>query len=117
MHIDPSLGQVLTGAGEFLAGAAALWGSKRAVGARRKRRRRSSGGCVEVAAVKARVVMRDSKDSGVIHRVVVLELKDSAPFAHVVVLESKDSAVLVFIPKEWEAFLDGQRQEEFDLSA
>jgi hypothetical protein len=46
-----------------------------------------SNGCVEVAFVDGQVAVRDSKD--------------------------KDGAVLVFAPREWEAFLDGVADGQF----
>jgi hypothetical protein len=55
-----------------------------------KSSRSSSNNCVEVAFVGARgVAVRDSKD--------------------------RDGPVLVFTPLEWEAFVGGVRNGEFDL--
>jgi hypothetical protein len=47
-------------------------------------------GCVEVAVVDSRVAVRDSKDRG--------------------------GPVLLFTPLEWEAFVGGVRNGEFDLT-
>lgn len=55
-----------------------------------KSTRSVDNGCVEVAIVDGRVVVRDSKDSA--------------------------GPVLVFTRVEWEAFLGGVRDGEFDLS-
>jgi hypothetical protein len=55
----------------------------------RKSSRSSTNACVEVAFVDAQVAVRDSKH--------------------------KDQAVLLFTPREWEAFLGGVRGGEFDL--
>jgi len=46
-------------------------------------------GCVEVAVLEDRVVVRDAKD--------------------------RAGPVLVFTPSEWEAFVGGVREGEFDL--
>ena len=54
----------------------------------RKSSRSSSNGCVEVAFVGDRVAVRDSKDPG--------------------------GPVLVFTAHEWEAFVGGLRDGEFD---
>jgi hypothetical protein len=48
-----------------------------------------SNGCLEVAVVGGKVALRDSKN--------------------------KDGAVLVFTPREWDAFLDGVADGEFQL--
>jgi Domain of unknown function (DUF397) len=55
----------------------------------RKSSRSGVGGCVEVAALDSQVAMRDSKDP--------------------------HGPVLLFSPTEWEAFLGGVRDGEFDL--
>jgi Domain of unknown function (DUF397) len=47
-------------------------------------------GCVEVAFAEERIALRDSKD--------------------------RKGPVLVFTPHEWEAFLSGVRDGEFDLA-
>jgi len=50
-----------------------------------------TGGCVEVAFVDGHVGVRDTKDAGA-------------------------GPILVFTPYEWNAFLAGARNGEFDLS-
>jgi hypothetical protein len=55
----------------------------------RKSTRSNSGGCVEVAVIDAQVAVRHSKH--------------------------KDGAILLFTPVEWEAFIGGVREGEFDL--
>jgi hypothetical protein len=57
----------------------------------RKSRRSNENGCVEVAFVENRIAVRDSKD--------------------------RRGPVLVFTPIEWEAFVGGVRDGEFDLTA
>jgi hypothetical protein len=57
---------------------------------RRKRPRTNSSGRVEVRFVDGQVALRDSKDP--------------------------DGPVLRFTPAEWEAFVGGVRQGEFELS-
>jgi hypothetical protein len=56
----------------------------------RKSTRSNSGGCVEVAVINTQVAVRDSK-----HR---------------------DGAILWFTPVEWEAFIGGVCEGEFDLN-
>jgi hypothetical protein len=56
----------------------------------RKSSRSGAGGCVEVAVLEDHVAVRDSKN--------------------------RQGSVLVFTPAEWEAFLGGARNGEFDLS-
>lgn len=56
----------------------------------RKSTRSNAASCVEVAVVDAQVAVRDSK-----HR---------------------DGAILLFTPVEWEAFIGGVREGEFDLN-
>jgi hypothetical protein len=55
----------------------------------RKSSRSGVGGCVEVALLDSQVAVRDSKD--------------------------RHGPVLLFSPTEWEAFLGGARDGEFDL--
>lgn len=55
----------------------------------KKSTRSMSNGCVEVAFVDGQVALRDSKH--------------------------KDGAVLVFTPREWDAFLGGVADGEFQL--
>jgi hypothetical protein len=55
----------------------------------RKSVRSSSNGCVEVGLVDDRIVVRDSKD--------------------------REGPVLMFTAHEWEAFLGGARDGEFEL--
>jgi hypothetical protein len=54
----------------------------------RKSTRSGIDGCVEVAFVEGQIAVRDSKDRG--------------------------GPVLVFTPTEWDAFLGGVRDAEFD---
>jgi hypothetical protein len=56
----------------------------------RKSSRSNTASCVEVAVIDAQVAVRDSKH--------------------------KDGAILLFTPVEWEAFIGGVRQGEFDLN-
>jgi hypothetical protein len=56
----------------------------------RKSTRSAASDCVEVAVVDAHVAVRDSKH--------------------------KDGAILLFTPVEWEAFIGGVREGEFDLN-
>ena len=55
----------------------------------RKSRRSNENGCVEVAFVENRIAIRDSKN--------------------------RRGPVLVFTPLEWEAFVGGIRDGEFDM--
>jgi hypothetical protein len=55
----------------------------------RKSARSSSNGCVEVGLVEGRIAVRDSKD--------------------------RQGPVLMFTAHEWEAFLGGARDGEFEL--
>jgi Domain of unknown function (DUF397) len=55
----------------------------------RKSSRSGAGGCVEVAILEDQVAVRDAK--------------------------GRAGSVLVFTPTEWEAFLGGARDGEFDL--
>jgi hypothetical protein len=57
----------------------------------RKSSRSGTNGCVEVAVVDGKVAVRDSKERG--------------------------GPVLVFTPLEWEAFVGGVRDGEFDLNS
>ena len=57
----------------------------------RKSTQSNANGCVEVAFVDMHVAVRDSKNQG--------------------------GSVLVFTPAEWQAFIDGVREREFELSA
>jgi hypothetical protein len=57
----------------------------------RKSTQSNANGCVEVAFVDRHVAMRDSKDQG--------------------------GSVLVFTPTEWQAFIDGVHEREFELTA
>ena len=57
----------------------------------RKSSRSHTNGCVEVAHADGRVVVRDSKDP--------------------------TGPVLTFNATEWQAFLDGVRNDEFDVPA
>jgi uncharacterized protein DUF397 len=57
----------------------------------RKSTRSSNNGCVEVAFVDRHVAVRDSKNRG--------------------------GSVLVFTPAEWQAFIDGVHEREFELTA
>jgi len=56
----------------------------------RKSRRSAANGCVEVAVKDGHVAVRDSKDP--------------------------NGSVLMFTPVEWNAFIGGVRDGEFDLS-
>jgi len=56
----------------------------------RKSTRSGHNGCVEVAFADGRIALRDSKD--------------------------RKGPVLVFTPLEWEAFVNGVRDGEFDLA-
>lgn len=56
----------------------------------RKSARSGHTGCVEVAFAEGRIAVRDSKD--------------------------RKGPVLVFTPREWEAFVGGVRDGEFDLA-
>jgi hypothetical protein len=56
----------------------------------RKSSRSGTNGCVEVAVVDGRIAVRDSKD--------------------------RRGPALVFTPLEWEAFVGGVRDGEFDLT-
>lgn len=55
----------------------------------RKSSRSGMNGCVEVAFADGRIALRDSKD--------------------------RKGPVLVFTPQEWEAFVGGVRDGEFDV--
>jgi hypothetical protein len=57
----------------------------------RKSSRSGTNGCVEVAVVDGKVAVRDSKERG--------------------------GPVLVFTPLEWEAFVGGVRDGQFDLNS
>ena len=56
----------------------------------RKSSRSGHDGCVEVALADGQVAVRDSKD--------------------------RNGPVLVFTPREWDAFVSGVRDGEFDLA-
>lgn len=56
----------------------------------RKSSHSATNGCVEVAFLSGRVAVRDSKD--------------------------RHGPVLVFLPHEWEAFVAGARDGQFNLS-
>jgi Domain of unknown function (DUF397) len=73
-----------------------IWASEQSEGASgyaewRKSTRSGSNGCVEVAFSSDRIAVRDSKD--------------------------RSGPVLTFTPTEWEAFVGGVRDGEFDLSS
>jgi hypothetical protein len=55
----------------------------------RRASRCSSNGCVEIAVVAGQVAVRDSKRA--------------------------DSPVLLYTPEEWQVFIDGVKDGEFDL--
>ncbi len=57
----------------------------------RKSSRSSTNGCVEVAVINGSVAVRDTKD--------------------------RQGPVLTFTPIEWEAFVGGVRDGEFDLKS